>query len=70
MTRTAVKSSNIKEVGYDPKNKILEIEFHTNGVYQYFDVPMSYYHDMLFADSMGQFFATAIKGKYSYQKVS
>jgi len=38
MKRKTVKSSNIKSVGYDIRNKILEIEFNNGAVYHYKDV--------------------------------
>ncbi|MBK7181096.1 MAG: KTSC domain-containing protein [Chloroflexi bacterium] len=39
MKRTAVSSSNLASVGYDPARQSLEIEFTTGRVYEYFDVP-------------------------------
>ena len=39
MNRKPVRSSNISSIGYDSESKTLEIEFHSGGVYQYFNVP-------------------------------
>jgi KTSC domain len=33
MERQPVSSSNLKSVGYDPRSRTLEIEFHNGGVY-------------------------------------
>lgn len=38
MDRTPVSSTNLKSVGYDAVNRVLEIEFHDGGIYQYFNV--------------------------------
>lgn len=41
MERVRVILSNLKDVGYDSGHLILEIGFHSGGVYQYFNVPES-----------------------------
>ena len=43
MERQYVSSSNIASIGYDPDNLVLEIEFLSGAVYQYYDVPQSIY---------------------------
>jgi len=43
MERKAVRSTNVASVGYDPKSKVLEIEFKSGGVYQYANVPEKRY---------------------------
>ena len=43
MYRTPITSSNLKSVGYNAAEKVLEIEFHDGGIYQYFNVPASVY---------------------------
>ena len=43
MERQYVSSSNIASIGYDPDNLVLEIEFLSGAVYQYYDVPQSVY---------------------------
>ena len=70
MQRTSVQSSNLSSVGYDSALQILEIEFHTSGVYQYHGVPESVYDALMSAGSKGTYFAQYIKkGGYQYQKV-
>ena len=61
MDRINVISSNIKSIGYDGVNRILEFEFHNNRVYQYFNVPPSLHLGLLHADSHGKFFAREIR---------
>ena len=69
MNRKPVSSSNINSIGYDLALGILEVEFHSGGVYQYFDVPELLHHQFMTAVSHGQFFEDHIKYHYRYQKV-
>lgn len=70
MQRTLVSSSNIRSVGYDPQSAILEIEFDSGDVYQYFGVPAHLYGGLMNASSKGQFLNDYIRYSYRYQKVS
>lgn len=47
----------------------LEIEFHSGGVYQYFNVPESVYVGLLHAASKGSYFHEQIRDRYRYQRV-
>ncbi len=69
MKRTKVESSNLRSIGYDTDNQILEIEFNHRGVYQYFDVPEDVYEDLMNADSHGKYFVAYIKNDYEYKKL-
>lgn len=68
MRRKAVQSSNLKSVGYNKNKKVLEIEFLSGGVYQYFEVPKDVHTDLLNAESKGKYFHAFIKNKYQYKK--
>lgn len=69
MERTPVDSSNISSIGYDEGSNTLEIEFHSGGIYQYFDVPIGIHQGIMGAGSKGQYFAQHIKGYYRYAKI-
>lgn len=70
MKRHHVQSSALESVGYDPDNKILELEFRdSGGVWQYFKLPVSVYKKFISAESLGNYFVTRIKGKYREMKV-
>lgn len=70
MERQYVTSSNISSIGYDPENLILEVEFTTGAVYQYYDVPQSIYDGLMAADSHGTFLSAYVKkGGYRYVQV-
>jgi hypothetical protein len=69
MQRKPVSSSNLSSVGYDEVSHILEIEFHSGGIYQYSGVPEGVYRQLMSASSHGSFFAQNIKDVYPYRKV-
>jgi hypothetical protein len=69
MDRKSVSSSNISSIGYDPQANVLEVEFTSGDVYQYFDVPDHLHELFLNASSPGQFLNENIRYNYRYQKV-
>ena len=69
MHRTSVNSSNIQSIGYDSQSSILEVEFTSGDIYQYFNVPDYLYQQFLGALSQGQFLNDYIRYNYRYQKV-
>ena len=66
MKRVPVKSSNLAAVGYDERNKTLEIEFNSGGIYQYFEVEKTIFDGLMNAESHGRFFNQNIKGQYNF----
>ncbi|NJM53485.1 MAG: KTSC domain-containing protein [Blastocatellia bacterium] len=69
MKRIAVESSNLASVGYDEAAKMLEIQFHSGGIYQYDNVKKEFYDELMKAESKGRYFLHEIKGVYSYRRV-
>ncbi len=70
MNRVPVQSSDLASVGYDLASSILEIEFHSGGIYQYFGVPQYIYEGLMSAGSKGTYFHQNIKNAgYSYSKI-
>jgi len=69
MIREAVISSNIHSVGYDDEAQILEIEFHSGGIYQYYSVPRTIYGGLMNASSHGKYFHAYIKDVFPCQQV-
>lgn len=63
MERTAVESSVITSVGYDPQDRCLEIEFRSGGVYQYFGVEPALFEGLLNAASKGTYFAQHVRNE-------
>jgi hypothetical protein len=69
MYRIQVNSSNIQSIGYDSQSAILEVEFTSGDIYQYFDIPAYLYQQFLQASSHGQFLNDNIRYNYRYQKI-
>jgi hypothetical protein len=61
MQRKNVVSSNLKSVGYDEDSNILEIEFLSGGIYQYFNVPHNVHAGLMNASSHGTYFDRSVK---------
>ncbi len=66
MERHAVESSVIKSIGC---SVVLEVEFESGRVYQYFDVPIAVYLEFLTAESKGKYFNAHIRNEYPYQEI-
>ena len=64
MKRENVQSSMIASIGYEADTSILEVEFNSGAIWQYYDVPESIYYDMTNSGSLGKFFHSNIKGHY------
>ena len=69
MLRQAVKSSELRWVGYEESALLLEVEFQSGEVYRYFDVPARLVLELLRADSIGRFFNAHIRPKFAFEKV-
>lgn len=69
MDRLPVDSTNLSSVGYDPQNKVLEIEFKNGNIYQYFSVPENINLGLISASSAGKYFNSNIKDIYRYTQV-
>lgn len=69
MYRQNVVSSDIKSVGYDSETRVLEIEFNTGNIYNYYDVPPNVYIELLEASSKGSYFHENIINIYRYSKI-
>lgn len=70
MKRVTVVSNNILSIGYDEQDLILEIEFKGGSIYQYLEIPLKVFNELMTAESHGKYFANYIqKGNYKYKKV-
>lgn len=61
-------STAIRRMRYDAAGKVLEVEFTTGAIYEYFGVPARVYHDFTAAPSRGRFFAFHFRDKFPYRK--
>jgi hypothetical protein len=67
--REPVVSSAIRSVGYDPERCVLEIEFNSGSVYQYFGVPPDTHRQLMDAASRGKYFEQFVRDVFDYRQV-
>jgi hypothetical protein len=65
----ATQSSSLAQVAYDPRRSILQVEFRDGATYQYADVPVETYHDLLQADSKGAYFNRCVRNIFRHALV-
>ena len=70
MERKQVSSSNLKSIGFDPSDGILEVEFHNGGIYQYLNVPDATYFELMNAPSIGRYLNDYVKGRHQFKKIN
>jgi hypothetical protein len=69
MDRVPVESSVLASISYLPEARLLEIEFRSGAIYQYFDVPQQTYTELLIAESKGIFFNANIRNRFSSKQL-
>ena len=70
MSREPTDSSVIASMGYAAARRILEIEFHSGDIYDYFDVPKEEYAAFRSAESKGTYLNQTFKLRgYRYLRV-
>jgi len=69
MDRHFVASSNIASIGYDEATETLEVEFLNGSVYQYYNIPLGLFEQLMHEGSKGRFLNTYIKNAYPYSRV-
>ena len=68
MNRAPVNSSNVASIGFEAG--VLEVEFTSGRVYQYFGVPASVYNILMLSPSVGESFDEDVKGKYRFTRIN
>ena len=67
--REPVQSASLRSVGYDAREHMLEVEFHSGGIYRYVGVPFETYRALRASDSLGRFFARNVRNTYECWKL-
>ncbi len=70
MNVTAVESTTLATVAYDDAQELLQLEFCSRAIYQYFGVPAAVYAALLCAPSKGSYFNRVIRGRFPYSVAS
>jgi hypothetical protein len=66
MRVTAVESTTLAMVAYDQARELLQLEFCSGAIYQYFGVPGAVHQALLGAPSKGSYFNQTIRGHFPY----
>ncbi len=66
MQRQEVESTVIGAIGY---SRVLEIQFESGRIYQYYNVPEEIFLEMLNAPSKGKYFNAAVRGKFPFREI-
>lgn len=69
MERKSIESSMIRSIGFDPDNSVLEIEFNSGAIWQYFDFSESEWYEFENAESQGKYFNREIVNQYTESQV-
>ena len=67
---TAVESTTLATVAYDKARELLQLEFRSRAIYQYFGVAAAVHEDLLGAPSKGSYFNRFIRGRFPYSLAS
>ena len=67
---TAVESTTLATVAYDKARGLLQLEFRSRAIYQYFGVAAAVHEALLGAPSKGSYFNRFIRGRFPYSLVS
>ena len=70
MRTTAVDSTTLATVTYDEAAELLQLEFRSRAIYQYFGVPVAVHAALLDAQSKGSYFNRVIRGSYRYRRIA
>jgi hypothetical protein len=66
MNETRVESTTLRALAYDGGRGVLQLEFGTRAIYQYYGVPAAVYEGLLGAPSKGSYFNRVIRGRFPY----
>jgi hypothetical protein len=69
MRINAVESTTLATIAYDEALELLQLEFRSQAIYQYFSVPVAVYIAFLDAPSKGRYFNQVIRGRFPYALV-
>jgi KTSC domain len=69
MNRTAVTANGIAQVGYDDGSEILEIEFSSGKVFQFFNVPQKMFNQLMTASQKEIYYEREIYDRFPYQRI-
>ena len=69
MSITAVTSSTLATIAYDRTRELLQLEFYSGALYEYFGVTATVHEALLRAPSKGSYFNQVIRGRFAYRRI-
>jgi len=69
MNRTPVESSSVRSIGYDPETKVLQVEFTSGGLYEYYGVTQFAHDEFIASESKGSHFAVKIRACFESKRL-
>ena len=69
MHRTAIAANGISQVGYEDGSEILEIEFTSGSVFQFFNVPSKTFHQLMDAQFKEFYYQNNIHERFPYKRI-
>jgi hypothetical protein len=69
MPRIELNSTGLQAATYQDQLALLELEFRSGAIYQYFGVPGQTYQELLLAESKGAYFHSHIRDRFAYAKI-
>jgi hypothetical protein len=69
MQREPVDSSTFASVGYDETQFLLELEFRSGELYQYFGPPNNIHRELMTAECKGRFFNQHIRDHFPHVRL-
>ena len=64
-----ITSSLISQIGYEPNEEVLIVQFKNGAYYQYDNVSEQMYQNMMDSSSIGKYFSSYIKNTRPYKKI-
>jgi len=68
MERIELDSTALAWVRYLPAERVLQVGMHSGMVYDYIDVPLPIYRDLLAAESKGRYYNQHIRSAFPFQR--
>jgi hypothetical protein len=69
MKRTAIAAQGIAQVGYEDGSEILEIEFTSGRVFQFFNVPQKMFNQLMVTPYKEVYYESNIYERFPYKRI-
>jgi len=69
MTWVLLESTVLRAARYSQQQQLLDLEFRSQAIYRYFQVPLHHYKALLAADSHGEYFNHHILDRFTVERI-